>query len=230
MEKEYAEYLLKKTKEDYDLIAEDFSRTRYSAWPEFNLFSKYLNEGDKILDLGCGNGRLLDFFKDKNIIYTGTDNSEKLMEIARKRNPEANFLITDSLSLPFQDNCFDKVFCIAVLHHIPSVNFRKQFIKEAQRVLRPGGILIVTVWNLWSRRDTFKKIIKFSILKVLKKTRLDFKDIFVPWQNKIDRYVHCFTKKELNKLVKGAGFKIMEIGVFKRKEAKNYNIYLIAEK
>jgi len=230
MEREYAEYLLKKTKEDYNLIAEDFSRTRYSAWPEFNLFNKYLNKGEKILDLGCGNGRLLDFLKDKNIIYTGVDNSEKLIEIAKIKNPQANFLAADSLNLPFQDNYFDKIFSIAVLHHIPSVYFRKCFMEEAKRVLRPGGILIIIVWNLWRKQDSQKKIIKFAILKILRKTRLDFKDIFVPWQNKIDRYIHCFTKRELNKLAKEVGFKMKEVGVFKRKETKNYNIYLVAEK
>jgi SAM-dependent methyltransferase len=230
MEREYAEYLLENTKEDYNLIAEDFSRTRYSVWSELGLFSKYINEKDKVLDLGCGNGRLLDLFKKKNIIYTGVDNSEKLIEIAKKINPGANFFVADSLNLPFQDNYFDKIFCIAVLHHIPSVNLRRQFIKEAKRVLRPGGIFIITVWNLWPKCDTFKKIIKFSILKILRKKKLDFKDIFVPWQNRINRYIHCFTKRELNKLIREAGLKVKESGIFKRKETKNYNIYLVAEK
>jgi ubiquinone/menaquinone biosynthesis C-methylase UbiE len=230
MDREYAEYLLKKTKEDYNLIAEEFSSSRYSAWSELNLFSKYINEGDKVLDLGCGNGRLLELFKTKDIIYTGVDNSEKLIEIAKKRNPEADFFVTESLNLPFQDNYFDKIFCIAVLHHIPSVDFRRQFIKEAKRVLRPGGIFVITVWNLWPKFDSFKKIIKFSILKILGKTKLDFKDIFVPWQNKVDRYIHCFTKRELDKLIREVGFRVKEEGIFKRKETKNYNIYLVAEK
>ena len=230
MEREYAEYLMKKTQGDYNLIAENFSNSRYSVWPELNLFSKYINEGDKVLDLGCGNGRVLELFRGKNIIYIGIDNSEKLIEIAKRRNPGTEFLVADSLNLPFQDNYFDKIFCIAVLHHIPSVYFRRRFIKEAKRVLRPGGFFFITVWNLWPQYSYFKKIIKFSILKILGKTKLDFKDIFVPWQNKVDRYIHCFTKRELDKLITGAGLRVKEAGIFRRKETKNYNIYLIAEK
>lgn len=183
-----------------------------------------------MLDLGCGNGRLLELFKGKNIIYTGVDSSERLIEIARRRNPEANFFVADGLGLPFQDNYFDKIFCIAVLHHIPSVYFRRQFVKEAKRVLRPGGIFVITVWNLWPKYNSFKKIIKFSILKILGKTKLDFKDIFVPWQNKVERYIHCFTKRELDKLIRVVGLKVKEAGVFKGKQASNYNIYLVAEK
>jgi SAM-dependent methyltransferase len=230
MERKYAEYLIKKTQEDYNLIAEDFSSSRYSIWPELNLFSKYINEEDKVLDLGCGNGRLLGLFKEENVIYTGIDNSEKIIEIAKRKNPEATFFIMDSLDLPFQDNYFDKIFCIAVLHHIPSVYFRRQLMKEAKRVLRPGGIFIITVWNLWPQYKYFKKIIKFSILKILGKTELDFKDIFVPWQNKVNRYIHCFTKRELEKLIRAVGFKLKESGIFKRKETSNCNIYLVAKK
>ncbi|GAH26634.1 unnamed protein product, partial [marine sediment metagenome] len=60
MKKDYAEYLLKKTKEDYNLIAEDFSRTRWNIWAEFSIFRDYVKGGDEILDIGCGNGRLLE--------------------------------------------------------------------------------------------------------------------------------------------------------------------------
>jgi len=52
MEKKYAEYLLKKTKKDYNLIAEDFSRTRARIWDEIRfLFDNYLIEGDRVLEI-----------------------------------------------------------------------------------------------------------------------------------------------------------------------------------
>lgn len=230
MDRKYAEFLLEKTKEDYNLISDQFSSTRYSVWPELKVLGEYIKEGDKVLDLGCGNGRLLELFKGKNVDYMGVDNSEKLIEIAKKKNPGIFFQVADALNLPFPDNYFDKIFSIAVLHHIPLDDFRNQFIKEARRVLRPGGFLILTVWNLWQKPDSLKRIIKFAILKVLRKTKLDFKDILVPWQKTIDRYVHCFTKNELKKLAEKAGFKIKKVGIFRRKETKNYNIFLITEK
>jgi len=230
MNKEYAEYLLKKTKEDYSLIAETFSQTRYSLWPELIFFGKYVQEGERILDLGCGNGRLFELFKNKNVEYIGVDNVEKLIEIARKKYPEAKFLVGEALNLPFPDNYFAKVFSVAVLHHIPSEEFRLQFLKEIRRVLKPEGLLILTVWNFWRRAGSLKLLTKFTIFKIFGKSELDFKDIFVPWQKTINRYLHCFTKKELENLIKRAGFRIKETGIFKRGEKKNYNIYLIAEK
>jgi len=230
MDREYAEYLLGKTKEDYNLISDQFSSTRYSAWPELKDLGEYIKEGDKILDLGCGNGRMLEFFNGKNINYSGVDNSEGLIKIARDKHPGIDFQVADALKLPFPDNCFDKIISIAVLHHIPSSGFRRQFIKEAKRVLKPGGLLIITVWDLWQRPDSLKRIIKFSLSKILGKTKLDFKDIFVPWQKTVDRYIHCFTKSELKKLVKKSDFGIIKVGTFRRKETKNYNIFLIAKK
>ncbi len=249
MKKEYADFLLKKVKEDYDEIAKDFSDSRYSVWEEFNIFKDYIKDGpsamtssgevgrgERILDLGCGNGRLLDLFRDKNVEYTGIDNSEELIQIAKERskiqNPKSKiqFLVADALNLPFEDNYFDKVFSVAVLHHIPSKEYRLQFLKEARRVLRPGGFLILSVWNLWRRPKTLKLLIKYGLLKITGLSKFDFKDIFVPWQNKILRYVHCFTKKELKNLAKEAGFKTEKIGIFRRGETKNYNIFLIAGK
>jgi len=230
MDKDYAQYLLAKTKKDYNLIAEDFSSSRYSIWPELNIFGKYIENGDRVLDLGCGNGRLVELLKDKNIDYLGVDNSEKLIEIAKAKYPNVRFQLADALNIPFSDNYFDKIFSIAVLHHISSDELRCKFIQEAKRVLRPGGVLIITVWDLWRRSAFIKLIIKFTLFKILGKSKIDFKDIFVPWQKKIDRYIHCFTKSELKGLLKKSGFKIIEAGIFKRKETKNYNIYLVAQK
>ena len=230
MNKNYAQDLLKKTTQDYNRIAEQFSSSRYSIWLELNIFGEYIRERDRVLDLGCGNGRLFELFRDKEVDYIGIDNSKKLIEVAKKKYPDGKFQVADALNLPFPDNYFDKIFCIAVLHHIPSEGFRLQFLKETKRVLRPEGLLIVTVWDLWRRPKAFKLLLKFAILKISGKSKLDFKDIFVPWQKKIDRYIHCFTKNELKKLVKETDFKIKKAGIFRRGETKNYNIYIVAEK
>ena len=228
---------MNKTKEDYNLIAEDFSRTRSFVWEELKPLSQHTIPGDKVLDLGCGNGRLLQIFEGQNIEYLGVDNSEKLIEIAKEEHPQHKFQVADALNLPFPDNSFDKIYSIAVLHHIPSTEFRLQFLKEAKRVLKPGGFLIITAWNLWQRKTAWKLLIKNIILKILGKSKLDFRDIFYPWKDsskKIisQRYFHLFTKKELKELFKKAGFEIKETGILKkrRKEEKWTNIYIIAAK
>ncbi len=231
MKREYAQHLLKKTKEDYNKIAEDFSRTRGKPWPEVEfLVDDYLIPGERVLDLGCGNGRLLEPLKGKEIDYFGVDNSEELIEIAKKRYPSrVKFQVADALNLPFPNNYFDKIYSIAALHHVPSKEFRLQFLKEARRVLKPEGLLILTCWKFKSKRELYL-ILKYTILKVLGKSKLDHRDILEPWGKKIKRYYHCFSEKELAGLARKADFKIVKIGIARNERGSRNNIYLIAEK
>jgi len=230
MDRKFAEYLLEKTKEDYDLIAEEFSRTRREVWPELNfLFENYLISGEKVLDLGCGNGRWFELFQEKNVDYFGIDSSEKLVEIARKNYSEARFQTADALNLPFPNNYFDKIYSIAVLHHIPSEEFRLKFLAEAKRVLKPEGFLILVVWKFHQPKEIFL-LFKYTILKIFGKSKLNFKDIFEPWGKKIERYYHCFSQRELIALVKKTDFRIRENGIVKNEKGNRQNIYLIAEK
>ncbi len=228
MDKDYAEYLLDKTREDYNLIAEDFSRTRNRIWEELRFLSKYTNNYERILDLGCGNGRLYELFREKTIDYYGIDNSKKLIEIAQKRYPQFKFQAADALNLPFPADFFDKVFCVAVLHHIPSKEIRLKVLRDINRALKPNGLLILTVWNLgFFRRLVI--LLKNIILKMFNRTKLDFGDALVPWGKKLKRYVHSFSKNELKKLMEEAGFKVKEIEIIKRPKSKESNILLVVE-
>ncbi len=229
MDKEYAKYLLTKTTEDYNLIAEDYSRTRKEVWQEMEfLFEKYLNAGEVVLDLGCGNGRWLESFQKRKADYFGVDNSEKLVEIARRNYPYARLQVADILSLPFSDGFFDKIYSIAVLHHIPSYELRIKSLEEIKRVLKPRGLLVLTVWRFHQLEERWL-IFKNMFLKLFGKSKLDWKDVLEPWGKMTNRYYHCFSKKELEELVKKSGFKVKESGVVKNERGNRQNIYLIAE-
>jgi tRNA (uracil-5-)-methyltransferase TRM9 len=233
MRKQYVQYLLQKTKEDYNRAAEVFSRQRPVSWPEMRfLFDDYLSAGDRMLDLGCGNGRFFEIVREKRIDYYGVDPSEKLIGLAKEKYPEGKFQVADGLNLPFSDNYFDKVYCIAVLHHIPSNQGRCQFVSEARRVLKKDGLFIATCWNLWSSWKKTNQILKSALLKILGRSKMDFKDILQPFSGIKDCYFHCFTKKELEKLVKKAGFKIKQSGeiIVSQEKRPNSNLYIIAEK
>ncbi|MBA7611940.1 Ubiquinone biosynthesis O-methyltransferase [subsurface metagenome] len=229
MNKEYAKYLLDKTRQDYNAIAESFSSTRRFIWRGLEPLYNYALPREKVLDLGCGNGRLLQIFKEIDIDYTGVDSSEKLIEIAKKLYPNAKFQVADALHPPFPTNHFDKIYSIAVLHHIPSSQLRLEFLDEVKRVLKPDGLLILTVWDLW-RWWRLGPIFKFTILKTLGRSKLDFKDIFIPWRGMCQRYIHCFTQRELERLIERAGFKIKEVGVLTIPQSKEKNIYIVAKK
>jgi len=221
---------LDKTKRDYNLIAEEFSRTRRNFWSElFAVLKDYTKEGEKVLDVGCGNGRFLDLLGEKKIDYTGVDNSEEQIREAQKKYPDRNFLVADALNLPFPDDSFDKVFLIAVLHHIPSINLRIKVLTELQRVLKPRGYLLLTVWRP-PLAEILKLISKYSFLKLIRRSKMDFFDVLVPWGNRVERYYHFFKKSEIMELANWAGFKTLKSEIVRNQTGKRSNLYLIAQK
>ncbi|MFH0852430.1 MAG: class I SAM-dependent methyltransferase [bacterium] len=229
MKRETALKILDQMKENYNLVAGEFSSTRRSSWEEIKPLADYVHPGGRILDLGCGNGRLVESFKGKKIDYLGIDNSEMLIEEARKKYPENKFIAFDGLKIPFEDYCFDTIFCIAVLHHIPSRQMRIEFLKEANRVLKPGGRLILTVWYFWTKRTYWRLFSKFTLKKIFGKSELDFFDIKQPWFKTAERYLHFFRKGELKNLIEETGFVVEKINIF-RKGPENKNFLVIAKK
>lgn len=190
--------ILKKVKRDYAEIAAEFSATRQKPWPEFELFKKYAKKFGpkaKILDVGCGNGRLAGALESQN--YIGMDNSRALLKIAKKSYKKAKFKYGDILKIPFPAKTFELVFAIAVLHHIPPGKLQLQAIQEIKRVLKKGGRAIITVWNLWQKKY---------------KAHIDPKthEALIPWKKKIKRYYYAFKAAELAALLKRAGFSILK--------------------
>ena len=227
--------LMEENRRVYDSLAEDFSRTRSAIWEEFKSLKDYFQDGEKVLDLGCGNGRFFELFQDeaeKKVQYFGVDNSPKLLEMAKQRHPQAQFILTDGLNLPFAENFFDKILCIAVLHHLPGDELRRQFLRQAYRVLRPGGLLILTAWYLWPNlriwRHT-KLFLKYTFLKLVGRSKLDWGDTYEPWGKKGQRYFHNISPRELKGTLDDVGFKIESISLLIRKSGEK-SLVVIAKK
>jgi ubiquinone/menaquinone biosynthesis C-methylase UbiE len=232
-----ARLLLEKTKRDYDLIADGFSATRARPLEQFGfLFDRYLSKGDKILDLGCGNGRYVLGFREKSVNYVGQDFSKDLIGIAKKKFPEEQFIIGEAADLPYPSEYFDKIFCLAVLHHIPSRQFRKKVFCEAARALKEEGVFVATVWDLrpskillsrnWKRMSGF---LKSQALTAFGRSNLDFGDFFIPWRGSLQRYVHSFSLNELKGLAAAAGLKVLEAGMT-GSGSREGNLYIVAKK
>ena len=210
MKESTAKQLLKKVENDYALIAEEFSETRKWLWPEFEGFKKYLRDGQTILDLGCGNGRLYELLKDlKDLKYVGIDNNKKFVQLAKEKFKSANFLYGNALAIPYSSKA-DILFNIASFHHIPSKELRIKCIQEMKRLLTPKSILIITVWNLFQRRY-FSYVLKSLFNYFIHLGKYDWNDTFIPWgDKKVKRYYHAFTKREFKNLFTQNGFEILE--------------------
>lgn len=121
-----------------------------------------LDEGDRVLDLGCGEGRHMHavYFARERIQAVGVD--LLFDDVAKARQgfldfPDLDpssprrfgFAVGDALRLPFEDGTFDKVICSEVLEHIPDY---MGAVAEITRVLKPGGLLGVSVPRYWPER------------------------------------------------------------------------------
>ena len=197
--------IMNEVKSAYNEIAEPFSHSRHAIWPELLPILDYIKDGDSILDLGCGNGRILKLFNAKLINYTGLDPSDKLIALAKELHPNGGlFMVGGADKLPFPDASFDHILMIAVLHHIPDRAFRQRVLLEIKRVLRPGGMLFLTNWNRWRPRFIW------NIIKGLFVPGFDFGDCYIPWDNKVERYYHAFTRRGLRRELEKAGFTILK--------------------
>ena len=76
----------------------------------------------------------------------GSDRSPALCGIARRRGFEVG--VADALILPYRDNAFDVVICIALLHHLSTAANRRRVLSELLRIVRPGGQVLTTGWAL----------------------------------------------------------------------------------
>lgn len=232
MKKETVEKILAETEKGYDLISKKFSATRKGFWNGLDFILDFPENGNKVLDFGCGNGRLLGSLNKENIDYYGTDVSEKLINLAKNGYSGKNirFLKINSsqTSLPFEENFFNVIYSIAVFHHIPSEKLRLEIARELFRTLKPGGVIAATVWNLW-RKKYLKRIIKNWLDKLTGGSELDWNDCRISFQDDqgrvFDRYHHAFSEKEFRELFSRAGFKVEKCEIIKGR-----NILLIGKK
>jgi SAM-dependent methyltransferase len=127
----------------------------------------------RILDAGCGNGNLLmralkeDLNKSMPTQYVGMDFSRNMLGRAAFRaadDSRTSFLQGSVTSLPFQDQSFDWVASSGVLTCLPTSQAASQSLQEFNRILKPGGVLVVDFFNRIShytlvRRHIFRESI-----------------------------------------------------------------------
>lgn len=234
MKESTAKQLLKKVEKDYASIFDEFSDTRNHLWPEFSFFKKYLKSGQKIIDLGCGNGRLYELVKGlQGVDYVGIDNNKKFVQIAQKKYTRANFVVGNLLDIPSGSQA-DIIFAIASFHHLPSKSLRIKSIQEMKKHLKDDGIIILTNWNLFQkryRRFIFKSLYNF----IVRLGKYDWNDTFIPWSKSgVKRYYHAFTPRELKNLFIKNGFQIEEMFYTRKGEKTSFrsshNICLVCKK
>ncbi len=229
MNKDKQNEILKIVRNNYEEIAESFDETREKPiWPPLLEMLKEVKRGERVLDVGCGNGRILKALSEQGAEYVGVDQSQRLVDICRQKYPRSKFERLDIANLGgLSDYDFNWVFCVAVLHHLPGFDMRLNALRQLRNKIDDDGKVVITVWNMWSETKFRKMIWKFFFLKLLKRNPMDFGDVLFDWKRgpaTSKRYYHAFRRHELKKLAKKAGFKIEKM--FRDR----FNYYLVLTK
>ena len=168
---------------------------KYYHNKRFSEVSKRISKADIILDIGCHGGLFTSFLvkgtKAKKVY--GIDVSKEAIKLAKKRINKGIFRVANAHRLPFKKNLFDGVFCMEVLEHVENP---RTVLNEMRRVMKKGGyglvlvptdsVLFKVVWWWWNRVNPV-------------------------WEH---THIQSFTENSLDKLIRDAKFKILEIGYF----------------
>lgn len=165
-----------------------------------------LKEGDKIIDIGCGDGFYLYLLSKLSvkISLVGFDYDQIVLTNARKNlgSKKIKLIRGSATDMPFKDGEFSKIIMTEVLEHIED---HKKALNEVFRILKSGGYLLLTVPNyrfpfLWDPINW--------VLQNISGTHISGTNFFAGiWA----RHIRLYKKEDLEKLVKNAGFKIEEI-------------------
>jgi ubiquinone/menaquinone biosynthesis C-methylase UbiE len=173
--------------EFYDTNWKKFDDSRVRIWKCVREFISNIPKNSMILDAGCGNGKNMIFIKKNEINVKGIDFSEKLVDVCKKKKLDVS--ISNICNIPYPDNFFDNVICIAVLHHLQKEDDRIKAINEMLRVCKKGGKILITLWSV--EQDKHNAITK------------DFKygDNLVKWENTF-RYYFIYDKQHITEFIK----------------------------
>lgn len=161
--------------------------------------------GELILDIGCGNGRDLRTYLKKNVRAVGLDFSLGMLKDAQKEIEREGYghrtLLSqgDATILPFANNVFTKVACSEVIEHIPG--YERIFL-DIYRVLKPGGMFVITTPNMHSLYGLYKR---FEELWLGIKLRLGKSEQSIEGRLPYDEWK---TSKELIRAIEATGLKV----------------------
>jgi len=173
----------------------------------FDYFQSVKSDG-KILDVGCGNGQMLYWAKERGLKGAGVELNKRTADRAKEYGFEVyNGFLKDA---PFQKNSFDFVFLGEIIEH---VNEPRELIKESAKFLKTNGLIGITTPNIdcaWSK-TTFWFYKKFGI----------------PWSSVTPPYhLFQFSPTNLDRLMKEEGFKFLE-GDFVRIPPLKYELGML---
>ncbi len=144
--------------EYWNSVAEE---KKFTTVLDVELFSKYVSKDCKILDVGCGYGRILNELAVAGFTdLTGVDSAENMIKRGLREYPNLNLVANPDGELPFEENTFDAVILFGVLTCVPDNESQNGLLNDIKKVLKSGGVIYINDFLLnsgFKRRLFYKK-------------------------------------------------------------------------
>jgi SAM-dependent methyltransferase len=180
---------------------------------------RHFSPPGRLLDLGCGTGRLLIPFSRRGFWTVGVDLSAEMLKVAGEKAAAAGVSIERARAnlvdlAAFDDQSFDYVACLfSTLGMVLGVDLRRRVVTHVHRLLRPGGKFILHVhnrWFNWWSRSMRWWLLKDCLRGVARRPSAG-DHVMPPHQGSAGLTLHLFTRREAVQLLRAAGFRILEI-------------------
>jgi SAM-dependent methyltransferase len=212
--------------------------------PPRELFLKYLKKEDKVIEAGCGFAKWVIYLHKKGYDILGIDNNNYAITKIKEYDGTIKVDIGNILKISYPDNYFDGYISMGVVEHFEEGP--QASLKEAYRLLKPGGLIFVSVPTVNVNRKLFWRPM-FTIMNSLHVFRVlwpisSYKEILAAMINVITitekgnssmmkgLYKHFieyrYTRKELEGFLSQAGFEILETRPHDLYDSKDHSVGL----
>ena len=194
----------------YDDLADYWGQDKtLHDWGENDLikFTKSVGKGAKVLDLGCASGYQSKLLKSQGLDVVGLDLSPKMIAIAKKRVPSAEFVVSDMIKMEFAMGSFDGVYVRASLLHIPKRLVAK-VLRSIHKILKSNGIFYLAVKEGKGEGEVEDE----------------------RHGRKVKRFFSFFQKQEIIDFLENAGFRIEDLTFYQRENGMTTWIKIFLKK
>lgn len=183
------------------------------AGERVEIASRLVPKCNNLLDVGCGDGVMLHFIKDKVKNTYGVDNVKTELKKAKKVGMFVDLINTDTDDFPYKKNFFDAVTCLDVIEHVkdPRILLRKIY-----SVLRKDGILIISTPNI-RFSDHLGKLLFSGVFPKTSISEAEYDG----------GHIHFFTYKDMYLLLKDQKFKNIQYYEIINKERRGWKGRLV---
>jgi SAM-dependent methyltransferase len=232
--------------EIYNIIADDFNKTRCYTWKCLKIFGKKIIKDDDIqnktlIEIGCGNGRNLDYIVLENIIKKNNiysiDGCQNFVKMVKDKGYNCYECLIQEMK-NIDNNTYDYLICIAVIHHLKTYEERFNAIVDCWNLVKKGGRAMFTTWA-FEQNYIYKDKDEEIVINTKRPKKLDLGDNIVVWKgnkllekdntkyyNIVNRYYYIFNEETWKKLWKSFELLFPELNIEIIYEEQNWITYV----